>query len=401
MKRILFAGLTGILIMGLFFNLVYAKSDSNNKGISGKVGMEEGKKIASNAVATFANKEEIKNKVNEFKEKIKENNGWFEFEGNTIQIKEQTKDKKEILAGKINAKTGLNLTAEDIGDGKIGQILRAYLSNGRYAIVKIMPDSASEKALKILGAKCLDRNCTVELKEVGKGNKTRLAYEIETEKNSTILLFFKKKMKVGAQVDAETGEIIFIKKPWWSFIAKEKDDSDDEIDEELGLKNKTKEEKVLLCHIPPGNPSGAHKISVASSAVQAHLAHGDYYGECIVGNSSCASQGEKYSAVYKEYPEQCCGDLTEWGSGMDTRISVADTCYNTSLVAGSPIGTCLDCGNGVCDGKENPCNCANDCTGKSKSNYNTIESFCNSTSYTQNCGNNETSDLCNLCLNYQ
>lgn len=38
--------------------------------------------------------------------------------------------------------------------------------------------------------------------------------------------------------------------------------------------------KTIICHIPPGNPDKAHTLSVANSAVAAHLAHGDYLGEC-------------------------------------------------------------------------------------------------------------------------
>jgi hypothetical protein len=40
------------------------------------------------------------------------------------------------------------------------------------------------------------------------------------------------------------------------------------------------EHKVLICHIPPGNPANAHTISVDQSAVPAHLAHGDTLGPC-------------------------------------------------------------------------------------------------------------------------
>jgi hypothetical protein len=40
------------------------------------------------------------------------------------------------------------------------------------------------------------------------------------------------------------------------------------------------EEKVLICHIPPGNPENAHTISVSVNAVPAHLAHGDTEGPC-------------------------------------------------------------------------------------------------------------------------
>lgn len=38
--------------------------------------------------------------------------------------------------------------------------------------------------------------------------------------------------------------------------------------------------KVTLCHQPPGNPGNAHTLSVSSSAVAAHLAHGDSLGAC-------------------------------------------------------------------------------------------------------------------------
>lgn len=38
--------------------------------------------------------------------------------------------------------------------------------------------------------------------------------------------------------------------------------------------------KVLICHIPPGNPSNSNTLSVAPSAVSAHLAHGDKLGTC-------------------------------------------------------------------------------------------------------------------------
>jgi hypothetical protein len=43
-------------------------------------------------------------------------------------------------------------------------------------------------------------------------------------------------------------------------------------------------EDVTLCHVPPGNPAAARTIVVHESwgafSVRAHLAHGDYLGEC-------------------------------------------------------------------------------------------------------------------------
>ena len=39
-------------------------------------------------------------------------------------------------------------------------------------------------------------------------------------------------------------------------------------------------EKVLICHIPPGNPENPQTIRVSENAVPAHLAHGDTEGPC-------------------------------------------------------------------------------------------------------------------------
>lgn len=38
--------------------------------------------------------------------------------------------------------------------------------------------------------------------------------------------------------------------------------------------------KVIICHLPPGNPSNAHRLSISRSALKAHLGHGDHEGEC-------------------------------------------------------------------------------------------------------------------------
>jgi hypothetical protein len=38
--------------------------------------------------------------------------------------------------------------------------------------------------------------------------------------------------------------------------------------------------KVVICHIPPGNPANAHEIEIDDNAVPAHLDHGDNLGTC-------------------------------------------------------------------------------------------------------------------------
>lgn len=50
----------------------------------------------------------------------------------------------------------------------------------------------------------------------------------------------------------------------------------------------TGNDKVQICHIPPGNPNNRQTIMVSQSAVAAHLAHGDFLGDCgdTVANQS-------------------------------------------------------------------------------------------------------------------
>ena len=181
------------------------------------------------------NEQERLKLMKEFRKKMMEHKGKFRVEGSNITINDVSDEQKEIIAGRINAKTGLNLTADDIGNGTR---LRAILSNGRFAEVKIMPHRASAVALAKLRAKCLDRNCTVELKEVGIGNKTRLAYEIRTEQDSRLFFIFKNRMVVRAEVDAETGDIIRLRKPWWSFASNEIEE-DAETEAELEAEGNT------------------------------------------------------------------------------------------------------------------------------------------------------------------
>jgi hypothetical protein len=49
-----------------------------------------------------------------------------------------------------------------------------------------------------------------------------------------------------------------------------------------GMKDCTNPKKVLVCHIPPGNPDNAHDICVGASAVEPHQTqHGDTLGACV------------------------------------------------------------------------------------------------------------------------
>ena len=134
--------------------------------------------------------------------------------GEQVQVQQGEGNRLRLKVRDAEAHTDLEVTSE-------GQKLRAKLSNGRNAEIKIMPDTASERALQRLRIKNCSGNCTIELKQVGEGEQARLAYEVQTERHSRVLGLFKAKMQVQAQVDAETGELIRVGKPWWAFLAVE------------------------------------------------------------------------------------------------------------------------------------------------------------------------------------
>ncbi len=147
--------------------------------------------------------------------------------GEQLQIKLKDKNQLELKVGNIIANTTMALTQEQT---QLGRKLKVQLSNGTNAEVKVMPDEASERALERLQLKVCseDNNCSIELKEVGNKNQLRLAYEIQVEKQSKVLGLFKAQMQVQAQVDAETGEVISSKKPWWAFLATENQEAVEE-----------------------------------------------------------------------------------------------------------------------------------------------------------------------------
>ncbi|MBI3334130.1 hypothetical protein HYZ97_01470 [Candidatus Pacearchaeota archaeon] len=123
------------------------------------------------------------------------------------------------ISSGIDVRTGFN--ASRVENETKGSLLRVTLSNGQYAYVKILPEVASEIAVRVLNASCQERNCTVELKETGYLGEIRAVYRVHAEKDARVLGIFRTTMNVSADVDAETGEIIEVNKPWWAFIASE------------------------------------------------------------------------------------------------------------------------------------------------------------------------------------
>lgn len=65
------------------------------------------------------------------------------------------------------------------------------------------------------------------------------------------------------------------------------DDDDDKDDDDDANKHQGRgKEKIIICHIPPGNPNAKQTLTVAEPALKAHLAHGDTRGTCQGGTGT-------------------------------------------------------------------------------------------------------------------
>lgn len=145
-------------------------------------------------------------------------------DGDSIKVSEMAQNRIRLMVKNKSADCdeNCNLSEEKIQNKTR---LKMHFINGNEKEIKIMPDRASEKALEVLKLKVCneENNCTIKLKEVGKGNLIRVAYELQVERHFKLLGLFKIKAMNKAQVDAETGETVIVKKPWWTFLATNSD----------------------------------------------------------------------------------------------------------------------------------------------------------------------------------
>jgi hypothetical protein len=180
------------------------------------------------AVVTSGTQNQIQTNIElreENRERVRDGN--YSIDGKTLRVERQDEMRTRLQSNGDFADTSLEIEERKENSESV---LQARLSNGRNAEIKIMPNVASQTALARLRLKVCNEsnNCTIELKEVGVGNQTRVAYELKAEKRTKVLGLFKAKMQVQSQIDAENGEVIQEKRPWWSFLATD----DEEVVEE-------------------------------------------------------------------------------------------------------------------------------------------------------------------------
>jgi hypothetical protein len=91
---------------------------------------------------------------------------------------------------------------------------------------------------------------------------------------------------------------------------------------------------VTICHVPPGNARNAHTIEVGTSAVSAHLAHGDYLGSCrpqVCDPGSTAScyggpAGTAGIGTCQEGTQTCNAEGTAFGPCTGDILPAAEVC---------------------------------------------------------------------------
>ncbi len=63
--------------------------------------------------------------------------------------------------------------------------------------------------------------------------------------------------------------------------------------------------KVQVCHVPPGDPSNFHTITISENALQAHLSHGDLAGPCSAHCSQLCDDGNACTIDACDANEHC------------------------------------------------------------------------------------------------
>ncbi len=160
---------------------------------------------APEGVVVPSNREPVKNqKINELTIEEKKDSTEIKFTlkdetEHNIRI-EKTKEKIFFESNGITAETKekIEITSNGITIEK----------NGNKKEIKLMPDTVKEKVSKIID----------EMQKIELALEETMVYKTKGTKQGKLLAFIPVQMQINAEVNAETGEIKKIEKPWWSFL---------------------------------------------------------------------------------------------------------------------------------------------------------------------------------------
>ena len=199
MKKIILV-LMGAMILSSFL-VIAENSNSENRA---EIQEEHQGDVEGNLISQNMEQERVRVQDGEYRV----------FNGEKIEVKEMDQKRIQIKIQNKTMNCDCNLSQD-------GNKLRIHLSNGNNAEIKIMPETASEIAMERLKLKDCnsENNCSIELREVGKGNLARAVYEVQVQKQAKIFGLFRTQVRVQTQVDVESGEVVQVQKPWWAVLS--------------------------------------------------------------------------------------------------------------------------------------------------------------------------------------
>ena len=100
-------------------------------------------------------------------------------------------------------------------------------------------------------------------------------------------------------------------------------------------KRRSEDRFMEICHVPPGDPVNRHTIVVGASAVERHLAHGDYLGPCENGGDA-DSDGDGVPDAVDECPDTPVG-VDVYPNGCSAVIIAADAGPDVAVVEGQTV----------------------------------------------------------------
>ncbi len=134
---------------------------------------------------------------------------------------------------------------------------RAKLSNGNISYIEVMPNWVREMIRQRLRIRN-QTNMTIKLKEKVHKNIPRVVYNAEFNEHGRFLGVFKLAMRVNADVDPQTGELLGINRPWWAFLVviPETDDTTEDNEETNETENNQTEDPQWFNNSTNGTISG-------------------------------------------------------------------------------------------------------------------------------------------------
>jgi len=91
--------------------------------------------------------------------------------------------------------------------------------------------------------------------------------------------------------------------------------------------------KVLICHVPSGNPAAAHTITIAAPALNAHLGHGDSLGACADEKEDEEDDDDDTATTTPDTIAPTISDVTS----TSTTASTTRIIWNTNELATSKV----------------------------------------------------------------